>query len=255
MVHRIPYTCLRLLVLRGPNGVIALNTMKIISLNIEFAKSTTLERTAGAFKALQPDAVLFNEVPGGDWTARVGVELGMPHAYCGKISSANHVDKYKSILSRTPLVDSRETLVEGKGWNPISVVRAKTEVAGITVALYALHIPGQAEREGSACEFLAHEIMQDESCENVVAGGDYNNLPEDEALTAMLDAGFRSMWRELGIDTSLLFTHNAMNPEQRSGVIDHFFLRSDGDLGIVAGGVIELDEPLADHKPIWIELE
>lgn len=228
--------------------------MKLISLNIEFGKSTTVERTAKALRPLQADVILFNEVPGGDWTARVGVELGMLHAYCGVISSANHQDKYKSILSRTPLVDTRETLVEGKGWNPISVVRARTEMAGVSVALYALHIPGHIKREGSACQFLAREIMKNEPCENVIAGGDYNNLPEDAALTAMLDVGFRSMWRELGIDTTPLFTHNAMNPEQRTGVIDHFFVRSGGGLRIVAGGMVELDVPLSDHKPIWTEL-
>ena len=228
--------------------------MKIISHNIEFGKSTTAEAAARALKSLQPDVILFNEVPGDGWTARVGVELGMPHNYCGKISSADHLDKYKSILSRTPLLHTREILVEGKGWNPISVVRAETEVEGTTVALYALHIPGHVEREGSACEFLAREIITGEPCENVIAGGDYNNRPEDDALTAMLDAGFRSMWHLLDIDTTLLFTHNAMNPKQRTGVIDHFFVRSGGGLSIVAGGMVELDVPLSDHKPIWTEL-
>ncbi|MCK5804091.1 MAG: endonuclease/exonuclease/phosphatase family protein [Lentisphaeria bacterium] len=228
--------------------------MKIISLNIEFAKNTTPAETAYAFRPLQADAVLFNEVPGGDWTARVGAELGMEHAYCGKISSANHVDKYKSILSRTPLFETRETLVEGTGWNPISVVRAKTTIGATTIALYALHIPGRPEREGSACDFLAGTIMRDEPCENVIAGGDYNNLQADEPLAAMRDAGFCSMWSELDIDTSQLFTYNAMDPEQRSEVIDHFFVRSDTGLRIVDGGVVELATPLADHKPIWIEL-
>jgi len=87
-----------------------------------------------------------------------------------------------------------------------------------------------------------------------IAGGDYNNLLGDEALTAMSDAGFRSMWHERGIDTSPLFTHNAMNPAQRTGVIDHFFVRSGTDLCIADGGIVELDVPLSDHKPIWIEL-
>lgn len=228
--------------------------MKIISLNIEYAKSTTPADTACAFRPLRPDVVLFNEVPSGDWTSRVGEELGLGHAYCGMVSSANHVDKYKSILSRTPLSETREILVEGIGWNPISVVRAKTTIEETTIALYALHIPGRPEREGSACDFLAGTIMRDELCENVIAGGDYNNLQADEPLTAMRDAGFRSIWSDLGVDTSQLFTYDAMNPERRAGVIDHFFLRSGSDLHIIDGGVVELARPLADHKPIWIEL-
>lgn len=228
--------------------------MRIISHNIEFARNTTPSAAARAFSPLRADAILFNEVPGGDWTARVGTELGMAYDYCGRISSANHVDKYKSILCRTPLFETKEILVEGIGWNPISVVRAKVAIDGIPIALYALHIPGRSERKGSACDFLAREIMRDEPCRNVVAGGDYNNLQADEPLTAMRDAGFRSMWSELDIDTSQVFTHNAMDPEQHRAVIDHFFVRSCDDLRIVAGGVVELATPLADHKPIWIEL-
>lgn len=228
--------------------------MKIISHNIEFAKSTNPENTARAFAPLQPDAILFNEVPGGDWTARVGAELGMPHSYCGRTSSANHKDKYKSILSRTPLCETREYIVNGIGWNPVSVVRAKTTIAGLTIALYALHIPGYVERKGSACDFLAREIMQNEPCSNVIAGGDYNNLPEDAPLTAMADAGFRSMWPELGIDTCQLFTYNAMDPEKGRVLIDHFFVRSASGIRIVDGGIMELARPLSDHKPIWIEL-
>ena len=60
------------------------------------------------FKPYKLDIIGFNEVPDGDWTARVGKVLGMKHCYVGKISSANHKDKYKSILSRTPLQGTAE---------------------------------------------------------------------------------------------------------------------------------------------------
>ena len=37
------------------------------------------------------------------WKGRVGRVWGMKHVYAGKIAPADHKDKCKSILSRTPL--------------------------------------------------------------------------------------------------------------------------------------------------------
>ena len=68
----------------------------------------TPEQLGEMFKPYNLDIIGFSEVPDGDWTARVGKVLGMEHSYVGKISSANHKDKYKSILSRTPLEGTTE---------------------------------------------------------------------------------------------------------------------------------------------------
>ena len=77
--------------------------IRVAAYNVEFGKSTTPEQVGKMFKPFKLDMIGFNEVPDGDWTARVGKVLGMSFSYVGKISSANHKDKYKSILSRTPL--------------------------------------------------------------------------------------------------------------------------------------------------------
>ena len=78
-------------------------TVRVASYNVEFGKSATPEQIGKMFKPYKLDIIGFDEAPDGDWTARVGKVLGMEHSYVGKISSANHKDKYKSILSRTPL--------------------------------------------------------------------------------------------------------------------------------------------------------
>ncbi|MDE0577505.1 MAG: hypothetical protein OSB39_11205, partial [Opitutales bacterium] len=76
--------------------------VRVAAYNVEFGKNATPEEIGGMFKPYNLDIIGFNEVPDGDWTARVGKVLGMQYSYVGKISSANHKDKYKSILSRTP---------------------------------------------------------------------------------------------------------------------------------------------------------
>ena len=105
-------------------------TVRVASYNVVFGSMTTPEQLGEMFKPNNLDIIGLSEVPDGDWTARVGKVLGMEHSYVGKISSANHKDKYKSILSRTPLNGTieHELRVNRRGfWNPASVVRATTK--------------------------------------------------------------------------------------------------------------------------------
>ena len=83
------------------------------------------------FKQYDLDVICFNEVPNGDWTARVGRVLGMDHVHVGKVSSANHRNKYKSILCRFPLYDKSEVAINAKGWKPASLVSAKANIKGV----------------------------------------------------------------------------------------------------------------------------
>ena len=92
----------------------------------------------------------FNEAPDGHWTKRVGKVLGMGHSYVGKISSANHKDKYKTILSRFPLEETGEISLKGVGWNPASAVKAVIRKGGIPITLYSLHICGSKKDKGHA---------------------------------------------------------------------------------------------------------
>ena len=84
--------------------------VRVAAYNVEFGKNASPEEIGKMFKPYDLDIIGFNEVPDGDWTARVGKVLGMKHTYVGKISSANHKDKYKSILSRTTLQLTRSSM-------------------------------------------------------------------------------------------------------------------------------------------------
>jgi endonuclease/exonuclease/phosphatase family metal-dependent hydrolase len=233
-------------------------TVRVASYNVEFSKSATPEQIGEMFKPYKLDIIGFDEAPDGDWTARVGKVLGMEYSYVGRISSANHKDKYKSILSRTPLEGTieHELQVERRRcWNPASVVRAVTKIDGVSIAFYSLHICSSLDREDIGHAYkLATEILPKETTERVIVVGDYNNNIGDAAMKTIEGAGFRPTWKDLKIDLSKQFTYNAQNPENNLGVIDHILYNTSAGAKATEGGIIELAKPLSDHKPIWAQI-
>lgn len=245
----------------------------VVAYNVEFGNRGTAEEIGEALKSYEPDVVAFNEVPGGDWVQRAGVVLDMPYCYVGEVSSANHADKYKAVLSRTPLFDTGEVVLTGPGWNPASAVRASTWVGGQEVVVYALHVSGAAhggqprpgEHHAGDLARRAAAGHADEPDAVVILAGDFNDRLGEPQMDDCLAAGFRASWQDLGVDVSRasgLSTWNAAG-EQRSGVIDHVLYRvppgaaGAGTPGIAAvdGGIIVLDPPLADHHPVWALFE
>jgi endonuclease/exonuclease/phosphatase family metal-dependent hydrolase len=227
--------------------------VRVASYNVEFSKSATPEQIGEMFRPYKLDVIGFDEAPDGDWTGRVGKVLGMEHSYVGKISSANHKDKYKTILSRTPLEATEEHKLTGRGWNPASVVRAVTKIDGVSFAFYSLHICKSGANDGHA-HSLATKVLPQEATERVIVVGDYNNKIGDAAMKTIEGAGFRPTWNDLKIDVSKEFTYNAQNPEKNLGVIDHILYNNLSGAQATDGGIIELEKPLSDHKPIWAEI-
>jgi maltose 6'-phosphate phosphatase len=227
--------------------------VRVASYNVEFGKSATPEQIGEMFKPFKLDIIGFDEAPDGDWTARVGKVLGMQYSYVGEVSSANHKDKYKTILSRTPLEGTEEYKLTGRGWNPASVVRATTKIKGVPFAFYSLHICRSGAKDGHAYS-LATEVLPKEAMDRVIVVGDYNNNIGDAAMNTIEEAGFRATWKDLKIELSKAFTYNALKPEKSLGVIDHILYSTSSGGRATDGGIIELEKPLSDHKPIWAEI-
>jgi maltose 6'-phosphate phosphatase len=114
--------------------------IRVAAYNVEYGARATPEQIGRMLKEHNFDIIGFSEVPGDDWTDRVGAVLDMKYSFVGNISSGNYKDKFKSILSRTPLRDTVEIPLPGIGWNPAGAVRAVTKLGGQDVAVYALHI-------------------------------------------------------------------------------------------------------------------
>ena len=233
-------------------------TVRVASYNVEFGKSASPEQIGKMLKPYKLDIIGFDEAPDGDWTARVGKVLGMKHSYVGKISSANHKDKYKSILSRTPLEGTTEHEIQvqrRRCWNPASAVRAVTKIDGVSFAFYSLHICSSKENQNTGHAYtLASEILPKETAERVIVVGDFNNNIGDAAMNTIEEAGFISTWSDLKIDVSKEFTYNALDPKKSLGVIDHILYNTSAKAKVTEGGIIELKKPLSDHKPIWAEI-
>ena len=233
--------------------------VRVAAYNVEFGKNASPEEIGKMFKPYDLDIIGFNEVPDGDWTARVGKVLGMKHTYVGKISSANHKDKYKSILSRTTLQDTIEhelSVQRRRSWNPASVVQAVTQIKGIPVSFYSLHICRSTDSQKTGHAYrLANEILPKDKTDRIILLGDFNNEMGDHALQAIEKAGMRATWEDLKIDFSKEFTYNALKPKQPNlGVIDHIFYNTKSRANVKEGGIIELQKPLSDHKPVWAEI-
>ena len=236
------------------NGSIS---VRVAAYNVEFGKNASPEEIGKMFKPYNLDIIGFNEVPDGDWTARVGRVLGMKHTYVGKISSANHKDKYKSILSRTSLqrtVEHELTVKRKRSWNPASVVQAVTQIDGIPISFYSLHICRSTDSHNTGHAYrLANEILPKDKTERIIVLGDFNNEVGDLALKKIEKTGMRATWEDLKIDVSKEFTYNALDPKKNSGVIDHIFYSTKTKAEVTEGGMIELKKPLSDHKPVWAE--
>ena len=233
--------------------------VRVAAYNVEFGKSATPKQIGEMFKPYNLDIIGFNEVPDGDWTARVGKFLGMKHGYVGKISSANHKDKYKSILSRTPLEATAEhelTVQRKRSWNPASCVKAVTKIDGVPVAFYSLHICRSTDSHNTGHAYrLAQDVLPKEKTDRVIVVGDFNNNIGDMAMKMLEESGLRPTWEGLKIDLSKEFTYNALKPEQSNlRVIDHIFYNTGSRARTRDGGIIELEKPLSDHKPVWAEI-
>ncbi len=254
------------------------NRIRFAAYNVLFGIWAEPEAIGTMFKPYHLDVIGFSEVPSGDWTLRVGKQLGMPYAYVGEISSANHKDKYKSILSRTPLTEAHEIQLDASGWSPASVVGARTLIRGTEVLVYSTHIPGQAALKGSAAQTIANSVLPraSDTSPNLVLLGDLNNHIGDPPLTALEDAGMIATWLNLPINLQSLSSHQHIESGRESGVIDHIFYTKASKAQATNGGVIynaynppyakppgeryqrewqAYGKPLSDHRPVWAELE
>ncbi len=226
-------------------------TVRVVSFNVLQGKRGSPEAIGQVFKQFQPDLMGFSEVPDGDWTERVGKVLGMPYVYVGKISSKHHKDKYKSILSRTPLFETEEfELTTGNGWNPASAVRAKTIINGSSVTFYSLHIARSGAKNGHAYELLTN-VLNHDSCDICILSGDFNNEVGHGAITTLQSGGWRDVWSDLPIDIQ---KETSVVKRSKYGVLDHIFFNGSSQGQATIGGVLDLRQPLSDHKPVFAEI-
>lgn len=232
--------------------------------NVEYGKSASASEIGAALLPYAPDVACFCEAPGGAWTREAADVLGLEHVVVGQYSTAGHKDKFKSIASRTPLRRYEEVFMADEFH---TATRALTTIDGVEVVVYSIHFPfgwrDQAhidETDNKVRTFVGF-LGERQGSEIAVVGGDFNYIPTRSDHVSpyhewMKEIGLEPAWSDLGIDPTAANTSNAFKPEDEGSgkVIDHI-LYDHARLRAVDGGIIQLDPPLSDHKPVWARLE
>lgn len=212
------------------------NKLRVVAYNVACGQWATPEQLAELLKPLNPDIVLLSEVPIAnrgkdvkDWSLRMAEALGLKHVHVGTSSSAGHKapkwgdltgnygGKYKSILSRTPLTEGKDIIVEGSGWKRANPLRVETEIGGRKIALYSLHLPGYAHNkkqptkpeayENSKHKALADHINAEDPSYDLIVGGDFNEWTDGVVMGGLLKAcKLKNVVTEQSIDHILYST-------------------------------------------------
>ncbi len=237
-------------------------SFNISAYNVEVGKMASIQEFGEMLKAYDLDIACFSEAPGGNWTKEVGEILGMNYAVVGKYSTAGHVDKYKTIASKTPLYDYEEILMTD---TLHTVTKAKTKIQGKEITIYSVHFPfgwrDQAHIDETTAKILSFVdyLKERQDKEISVVLGDFNFMPTKKDYTSQyyelfVNIGIDASWKDLGIDTANLRTWHAFDPDKNEGVIDHIMYNTKKAKAL-KGEIIELEKHLADHKPVWARLQ
>lgn len=229
-------------------------TLRAGTWNLRAGEQGTPEKIGAALKPLELDVVALSETPGGDWPATIGKAVNLPHVFVGSISSANHRNKFKAVLSRWPIVAMDEFELKGAGWQPASAVRVELDVQGQRLAVYSLHLPGvnPSNPARGAWEDLADRLAQEKVTATLVMG-DFNQQRDDAVLKKLAERGWRATWSDLPALPSEATTY--VGSIGRPRVIDHVLYRAGAGLVGVEGGIFSEVPPLSDHLPVWAKLQ
>ncbi|MCM4170879.1 endonuclease/exonuclease/phosphatase family protein [Arenibacter sp. TNZ] len=238
--------------------------LNVAAYNVEFSDKGTAEEIGELLKPFNFDVVCFSEAPGGNWTKKVGSVMGLNHVIVGKYPTAGHKDKYKTIASRTPLSGYEEVLMAD---TLHTVTRAITIVNDKEIALYSVHFPfgwrDQAhidETTGKVTAFVDY-LKERQTKEVSILMGDFNFLLSTEDYRSpyyemFVDIGMVASWRDLNIDVIPLgsMVKFEQGKHKAGGVIDHIMYPRN-KVKAIDGNIIEMVQPLSDHKPVWALLQ
>lgn len=235
--------------------------LKIAAYNVEFGDKGSPEEIGKMLAKHGFQVVCMSEVPGGDWAENVGKAMGFDHMVLGKYSTAGHKDKYKAILSKTPLYGQEEVLMAD---TLHTAVKAKTKIDGKEISLYSVHFPfgwrdqAHIDETTNKIQTFVNYLKEHQSNEVAVVAGDFNFVPSNSDTVVKYyemfkNIGFQLSGEQVGMDYDSLDTMVRETP--RPGrVIDHVFFNPMW-MRTQKAGILELDKPLSDHKPIWALFE
>lgn len=238
--------------------------LKVAAYNVEFSKSATAQEIGNFLRSYNFDVVCFSEAPGGEWTKNVARALGLKHYVTGRYSTAGHKDKYKAIVSKTPLYGYEEVLMAD---TLHTATKARTKIDGKEVTLYSVHFPfgwrDQAhidETTGKIKAFEEHLTENRTKEAYSLVMGDFNFIvSRQDTVSAYYEllkkSGYEVTWKGLNIPIDNKGTMVKFVAKGDNGrVIDHIMYRPEM-MKALQGEILEMERPLSDHKPVWALFE
>lgn len=235
--------------------------IKVAAYNVQYGEKGSPEEIGKMLRSFQFHVVCMSEVPGGDWANRVGKELGLEYVILGKYATAGHADKYKAILSKTPLYDITEVLMAD---TLHTAVKAKTKIDGREISLYSVHFPF-GWRDQAHIDETTHKIQTfvdylktHREAETAIVAGDFNFVPSKVDTMNMYHEMFKGIGYKLaGENVGMPYDslRSMVGNKKRIGrVIDHIFYNP-SKMNALEAEIIELEKPLSDHKPVWASFQ
>lgn len=227
--------------------------LRIGSFNVLCGERGTPQQFKMALSPYQFDIIALCECPRGEWLSKTAQELNLPYYFCGEISTAGHVDKYKAVLSKTPLIEHKEIFIKGSRWGEhCSTSRIVTKIYGLDIAVYSIHIPKSPDPDVTGVQFMANEMIPKENAALSIYAGDFNTRIGSPTMKIFEQTGLKNPWIDLKMDYKNLSSMEQLTDDMPDGcVIDHILYKSQLPVEIVDGGIIELNPMLSDHKPVW----
>jgi len=238
--------------------------LKVAAYNVEYSKRGTATEIGKALKSYKFDIICFSEAPGGNWTEQIAKALDMKYFVVGKYSTAGHKDKYKTVVSRTPLKNYEEVLMAD---TLHTATKVSTHIDGNDYLIYSVHFPF-GWRDQAHIDETTHKIstfvkeVQKNKSENTISliMGDFNFVLSSKSYHSpyyemFREIGIDASWKDLGTVLSSQGTMIDFKPkyDKNGGVIDHIMYDT-SRVSATQGGIIEMENPLSDHKPIWATL-
>ncbi|QPH38556.1 endonuclease/exonuclease/phosphatase family protein [Pedobacter endophyticus] len=242
------------------------NCLTVATLNVGVGQRASATVIAQKLKPLNLDVLTLTECPtlidqnsmNKDFVALVAETLDMPYWKLGTISSANHWKdwgtdisgkyhgKLKAVLSKTPLSNPEDIALQGSGFSPSSVVKVNTVIKNKPFAIYALHVPGSSNAEGSVHKYFADQVLSKETSPNILVMGDFNNVPSGATMLYLKGKGLKDALDDL---TNLSSRIDPYKP----GRIDHILYNGASEIKAV-DGYSKFDANISDHPYIWVKM-
>ncbi|MEQ6120548.1 hypothetical protein [Reichenbachiella sp. MALMAid0571] len=165
--------------------------LTIVAYNVEFSRTAKYSKITDLHAPLKPDIIGFSEVPNGGWTKKV---VYGNHILQYPQLTHKHYGRFKSILSKHPIVEGRDVVTQGDGWKPTGAICGIIISEGDTVTVYSLHVPTGIKDSLTSASFdlIKYLELNHRVNDKVILAGYFNDVNYSQSMNLYYKNGFES---------------------------------------------------------------